>query len=467
MKLFHSIGSRVQEDKSWETGELDEESFRNIVDNAFSGVHLAIADSGSLASVSSAFHKFCERQYWRRLWVIQEFAVARRLDIVCGGVRIRSNELEFALDSVTRMLSYLEDLDETDEYGEHVLTGRAIVEAFTSSASSFMEGLVTRRHRYQTSQDDENTLFRVLISSLVLEIDYNHPECSDPRDRIFAVLGLAHDAAAFDSFPNYTISCDHVYTEATKIFLDQGHIDIFSYCQFPRDGSIPTWVPDWRKPVKNPNTYSPWVDVGFSTSGDSISRQKIVYTNLNSITLRGIKIDTIKEFGSSWDPHWLDPLHPNSTLTYLTEIKALIAQSPKISHRRAEKETSRIAIADFGCATDPKMPEEALACYLRLLNAFPTSTIQQNYAQDTWYRRALQLLHSRRPFISNSGFIGLAPSNVELGDVICIFLGGHVPYVLRQESDKAYNLVGEAYVHGIMYGEYMRRDPKIEAFTLR
>ena len=71
------------------------------------------------------------------------------------------------------------------------------------------------------------------------------------------------------------------------------------------------------------------------------------------------------------------------------------------------------------------------------------------------------------PFYFYSALVGLAPSHVEIGDVICIFLGGLVPYILRREYDEVYSLVGEAYVHGIMYGEYMNRYPKIKTFRLR
>lgn len=471
ISLLSLMGSGVNEEKGCEVGELDEKSFRNTINSTFADVLLAIANSTSVEAVSRAFDKFCQRSYWRRLWVLQEFAVARKLDIMCGSSRLSHYQLQYALDAIARTLYYLEDLEEAGKDNEEVRAGYAITKAFASFASSFMEGIVTRRHRYQSADASENSLFQVLISSLVLESDYNHPECSDPRDRIFAILGLADDAVAFDEFPDYTMSCKDTYTKAARKFLDQGHIDILSYCQFPRDGSIPTWAPDWRLPTFNPNTYTPPpTNPTFSAAGNSFSRQKIFYKDSDSITISGLPVDIVKEYGGVWNPNWLERLHPESTLKYLAEVKAFTVQSPQISGGSEDMETSRIAIADFACAGDPEKAAEALTFYLRLLKDFTMAAswgqVDETTHVEPWYNRALRLLHSRRPFISTSGLVGLAPSHVEVGDMICIFLGGHVPYLLRK-CGEGYTLVGEAYVHGIMHGECVTGHLKIERFTLR
>jgi len=41
------------------------------------------------------------------------------------------------------------------------------------------------------------------------------------------------------------------------------------------------------------------------------------------------------------------------------------------------------------------------------------------------------------------------------GDVICIFAGSTVPHIIRKLPNGYYQLVGEAYIHGIMDGEAM------------
>lgn len=62
--------------------------------------------------------------------------------------------------------------------------------------------------------------------------------------------------------------------------------------------------------------------------------------------------------------------------------------------------------------------------------------------------------HDRRFIVTTKGLYGLGPQLVRKGDVIVIFPGIIVPYVLRYTGkDRQYKLVGTCYLHGIMRGE--------------
>ncbi|KAK4901388.1 hypothetical protein LTR27_001946 [Elasticomyces elasticus] len=70
-------------------------------------------------------------------------------------------------------------------------------------------------------------------------------------------------------------------------------------------------------------------------------------------------------------------------------------------------------------------------------------------------------IYRKRLFITAQGYIGLAPANAEVGDLLSAVYGSHMPYVLRKlgagrARDAAgldCTLVGDAYVHGLMNGE--------------
>ena len=64
---------------------------------------------------------------------------------------------------------------------------------------------------------------------------------------------------------------------------------------------------------------------------------------------------------------------------------------------------------------------------------------------------------SRGPRFHTSlgGYMGIGPPCMRPGDSICVFLGGNVPWIARQEGPE-YILIGECYVHGIMDGELMQ-----------
>ncbi|KAH9209089.1 hypothetical protein DL95DRAFT_245811, partial [Leptodontidium sp. 2 PMI_412] len=59
--------------------------------------------------------------------------------------------------------------------------------------------------------------------------------------------------------------------------------------------------------------------------------------------------------------------------------------------------------------------------------------------------------------VTEKKYIGMAPKDALLGDVVCIVYGSNVPFVLRPSgiggNTNRYRLVGECYIHGIMDGE--------------
>ncbi|KAM7190131.1 Heterokaryon incompatibility protein (HET) domain containing protein [Naviculisporaceae sp. PSN 640] len=69
-----------------------------------------------------------------------------------------------------------------------------------------------------------------------------------------------------------------------------------------------------------------------------------------------------------------------------------------------------------------------------------------------WLNRA----GNRYLFRTERGYLGLGPRTIKVGDQVGLLQGAQVPYIFRhQEKDPetVLDLVGESYVHGIMYGE--------------
>ena len=79
-------------------------------------------------------------------------------------------------------------------------------------------------------------------------------------------------------------------------------------------------------------------------------------------------------------------------------------------------------------------------------------------------------LSGRRFFITDNGYMGLAPADVEVGDMICLLFGVEVPMVLRGEEKGHKEVIGECYCHGIMEGEgladYWKSRAAVHSFTL-
>ena len=69
----------------------------------------------------------------------------------------------------------------------------------------------------------------------------------------------------------------------------------------------------------------------------------------------------------------------------------------------------------------------------------------------------------------DQNFLGLGPDRLRVGDEVWLLKEAFTPFVLRRRENGQFTLVGEAYVHGIMHGEWLERKgddgfDKIEIF---
>ncbi|KAF1981417.1 hypothetical protein K402DRAFT_235334 [Aulographum hederae CBS 113979] len=61
-------------------------------------------------------------------------------------------------------------------------------------------------------------------------------------------------------------------------------------------------------------------------------------------------------------------------------------------------------------------------------------------------------LHGRRIMRTHKGYLGLAPEGSQTGDKVALVKGSRIPLILRPKGEY-WELVGAAYVHGVMHGE--------------
>ncbi|KAL6353859.1 hypothetical protein LRP88_12854 [Fusarium phalaenopsidis] len=413
--------------------------------------------SVDLAAAKEAFHSFSERRYWTRIWVLQEFAVGRRVAVACGNWIVKADLITatlWAVDIIQRhsRKKPIEGLDIIRKNHEFV---------FESPLISYVYNLFTRRALFRPPSSDTQSsyadpLLKVVATSLTLEVDYNSVFSSDPRDRVFALLNLAGDKDHFDTFPDYSMSIEEVYKEAARKMLLHGDIDVLLYCQTPRKiKSLPSWVPDWAMEVRHPCAQPPW-STSFEASGGQTSTPTFPSEDL--VTLEGIYIDTIKETGESWDPNWLEGVDKAAVASYVESIRGFCDRSPKIHVGREGAETSRIAILDgtlwFTSVPYPEWGTECAAAVDELLQ--PPANGDESKKIDTWYARTLLRLHTRRAFLTSTGYVGVGPLDTRVGDEVCVIIGGNATYIVRAEENDLHSLVGEAYVHGVMYGELLK-----------
>ncbi|KAH7305102.1 heterokaryon incompatibility protein-domain-containing protein [Rhexocercosporidium sp. MPI-PUGE-AT-0058] len=131
------------------------------------------------------------RPYWSRVWVIQEFLIGRDVNLYCSNSQMNWTDFQEIIcreAGIPQFYNALHDSPLGDRRS-----------AFTALP------LVMGRHM------DKHPEYLQPLCNLL--IDHHKSECKDPRDRVFALLGLiTTDERVFLStyFPDYTLTEDHV-----------------------------------------------------------------------------------------------------------------------------------------------------------------------------------------------------------------------------------------------------------------
>ena len=82
---------------------------------------------------------------------------------------------------------------------------------------------------------------------LDLLIDFRASDCTDPRDKVNALLGLARARDVVGLLPDYSMTVEQVYSRtAARIIEASASLDILAVsCSAETVLNLPSWVPDW------------------------------------------------------------------------------------------------------------------------------------------------------------------------------------------------------------------------------
>jgi len=80
--------------------------------------------------------------------------------------------------------------------------------------------------------------------------------------------------------------------------------------------------------------------------------------------------------------------------------------------------------------------------------------------------RKAQMKRGHRMFRTPNNYLGMGPISSQVGDEIWVLKGSRAPFILRRKGTGQYQLIGEAYVHGIMHGEAVEGNFKLTSLEL-
>jgi hypothetical protein len=386
-----------------------------------------------------AARAFYGRPWMLRVWVVQEVVVANELVFLCSGWELPGSII---YGSVLASMFFVQ----LCPFGDMLI----------GPPGSEGEGLLQ--------------LFRIMNARSVklagrtelLDLFYLTQGCkaTDPRDQVFAVLGMAQEATQPSLRPNYCEDWRETYLRYTEYFIREGSglrtlylSSADSASAYKQSGEIPSWVPDFSFESKRIWFANDHGEVhGETTAGGHDTPSPRINMNLRILTVQALQLDSIQSLSPSQAQQQISDPYAQ-VLQWRTELEELWPSAQSPSAEEMQDTLCRVML----CQQEP--PDLELFRPM-IWSADPTEfdrSVDRKKLFRDLFRDLVRLCKLRRRCVTSTGFLGQVPLHAQEGDAIVIPTGSAVPFVLRPRQAR-YQLIGQAYIHGVMMGEALQFD---------
>lgn len=435
---------------------------------------------------TKALTKLLRRSYWNRMWVFQEIVLAKHAVVHCGKLQVPWSNFRW-LDIVS---------------SEHSLWLTAQVKH--PWIFDFRKALFTIAH-FCVSPAEACHINNVLHPT-------RHLLCQDPRDKLYALRGVCRAMAGIVRV-NYSVSVRDVFTAFAKsqILADQNLSALLTAGLWnPLNGyniDLPSWAPDLRGMGGVDIRYLAGHQTGSFRAGEGSRYRDDLLTTFNQQSFsdkNGYRVLNVKAILSDYIQRYTSiqgMAHSDIDRKKLINSFCLLDFDDRSSMRRLRQLFEGLIFGDRTTLmtnepSELQIQERArrlvLGFYYDLcqlfgphpvfndfLDSFKSSTPQGSKSlrkeiqlcdrdvlklnRMEYLGRAAgttdQMASARALFLTVDGNLGIGPHDVQQDDVVALVGGCGVPLVLRQYPI-FYELVGPAYVSGVMHGEgVLTREP--------
>lgn len=440
------IAASMDQDVTWDTPyhQIDKERFAETL-------VLSTSDHPEWIAV----RKMLARPWFQRTWTLQEFVLARHAFLTCGSHGMLYSQAALVFYCVTI-------LDQQHMFGpscDEVIN------------MSFLR-------RYENTYDLGDMLKVTMARHAGL-----------PHDKIYGILGMIERPGPnLDHLQiDYTIPFQSLFTHVTKRLISSYRdLSILELKRiFPEADSLdqpglPSWVPDYRcnyarTLIDRRANVAPMIyhfgDRFYYATGASKADKSV--DDQPSLEVRGVKIGNLS-VASNVSGNFTEAttigrdLFPGGNWMLIAQtcaldsIYAITGEPFAEAYLRAliwdylPEESNREAREDRG-TFDASFPQPGSSRFYLEDGEYRVET------DDEYDRMTAQILGGtidRRLFVDGLGHIVIAHESCVLGDEVWLLLGADKPCILRPRDAGAYEFKGEAYVHGIMNGEYLVKNFK-------
>lgn len=430
--------------------------FRQLIDAAGTGSNHP--PTGTQATFFANVFEIFNRDWWRRVWIIQEVALARDPWLVCGGYRIPYSDIE-VLNEVLR---------------DNIPAASSRVGAFTMYTTT-----QTHIRAYVQGDHTQLPLLPVNSSSQTLEILRRARRCDATVavDHVYGIQGLFKPAENILPTPDLANSTANVFADVVRAVVQHsGSLDILCDCSGEstlRD--LPRWAPDWSMP--DLNAFRPEL---YNAAASSCAQ--VTFSGRAVLAARGVFVDTLTWIGTQARPTpantegdrhagqrqqraydldcirawraWLDTALPliqadDRGTEWPAFWRALCFDSPSgLTGRLGAQAPSLGVSANHWQQIMRAGKAESVEFVTYALNNHGRAAEFYHRVRTGTVGRALGRVEGRR--------WANVPGHAREGDRVVLLAGAKVPHVVRPqngEDGKMWMYVGSCYLHGVMDGE--------------
>jgi hypothetical protein len=297
--------------------------------------------------------------------------------------------------------------------------------------------------------------------------------CKDPRDKLYAVLGLADDRIKKRIQIDYDKPIAWVYANIVNVWHAlYGNVSIINLSGLTADTTFPSWCPDFTRDRPR---------LSFSTTllGKAFALTKrpacsaTFSEDRRSLYIDGFNVDVVGETKREETKSILQATDKEKDWSRLVcNMGKILNVSEKVRkprEKRAEHETElsqdalETALYNILEAINGTLAnkQDAVDLDVRRMEDLKVSNRGQRtrggeaFSKEDLLYAAKSYTRNRAIVISKTRYFGLAPGSTRPGDHIFHLFGLGFPAILRPNSDGSWIFVGDAFILGLVRGEAM------------
>lgn len=340
------------------------------------------------------------RDYFKRLWVIQEIRLAKEVVLYCGNASVSWERFFNAVN-------------------------------FLYTSEHLFQLLIPRmklRHVKRLAHIGPNYPLSWNLLNLV-----DGRLCSDQRDLIYGLLGLLPTSFACRIEPRYDLPVGHTYKEVILAHIAHSQrLDFFEACTLTsrKQPGIPSWVPDFSSPPPVGREIGMQLAAGHSRCWTEYGWEKNLQQHV--LKVAGVQCARITDatepipvsdnlLETLAQVRTLEPEKLDNAPLYVTGEQFRVAYAKTVAGNHVQERFPTLKFPNLETWLAQDSPNALFGDCAKRRPGSPNVLDDRGQVPIAFSEeRALRLFQGRRYFVTDKGHIGLGPKGCEIGKILTL-----------------------------------------------